>query len=117
MASEFNSPRRGEIWLVCLDPTLGHEIKKTRPAVVVSDDVYNRLNWVVTVMPITSRDHAEIDQILLEPPEGGLSDRSATLPDQIRAIDRRRLVKRLGELDSEIMLRIDQTLRIALGLI
>jgi mRNA interferase MazF len=116
MASEFEFPRRGEVWLVSLDPTIGHEIKKTRPAIIVSDDTYNRLNWVVTVLPVPSRDRAEIDQTLLEPPEGGLTNRSATLPDQIRAIDRRRLVKRLGELDHESMLKIDHTLKITLGL-
>jgi mRNA interferase MazF len=116
MASDFEFPRRSEVWLVSLDPTIGHEIQKTRPAVIVSEDTYNRLNWVVTVIPITSRERAEIDQTLLEPPEGGLNNRSVTLPDQIRAIDRRRLVKRLGELKLETMLKIDQTLKIALGL-
>jgi mRNA interferase MazF len=101
----------------CLSiPQSANEIQKTRPAVVVSGDAYNRLNWVVTVVPLTSRDHAEIDQTLLEPPEGGLSNRSATLPDQIRAIDRRRLVKRLGELTTENLSKIDQTIKLALGL-
>ncbi|MBN2580854.1 MAG: type II toxin-antitoxin system PemK/MazF family toxin [Pirellulales bacterium] len=116
MAAEFDIPRRGEVWLVSLDPTIGHEIQKTRPAVVISDDTYNRLNWVVTVIPVTSRDHAEIDQTLLEPPEGGLSNRSVTLPDQIRAIDRRRLVKCLGSLKPETLQHIEKTLKIALGL-
>jgi mRNA-degrading endonuclease toxin of MazEF toxin-antitoxin module len=68
------------------------------------------------VVPATSLDHAEIDQTFIEPPKGGVSNQSASLPDQIRAIDRRRLVKRLGQLDPELMLKINQTLMIALGL-
>ena len=72
-------PRRGEVWMVSLDPTKGHEIKKTRPAVVVTNDVYNTHNWVVIVMPLTSHDHAEYDQVLIEPPEGGLTHSSVTL--------------------------------------
>ena len=57
-------PRRGEIWLVSLDPAVGHELKKTRPAIVVTDDIYNEHCWVVLIMPLTSRDKAEYDQVL-----------------------------------------------------
>ena len=111
------SPRRGDVWLVALDPTVGYEIQKTRPAVVVTSDLYNRQNWVILVMPLTSHDSAEIDQVLILPPEGGLSNRSVTLPDQLRAIDRSRLVKRLGRLRSETMLRVNRSLQIVLDLI
>lgn len=110
------SPRRGEVWLVSLDPTVGHEIKKTRPAVVVTGDVYNRYNWLVSVMPLTSHDTPEYDQVLVEPPEGGLTQASVSLPDQVRAVDRRRLVRRLGRLKPETLRRIDQSLRTVFGL-
>jgi mRNA interferase MazF len=109
-------PRRGEVWTVSLDPALGHEIRKTRPAIVVTGDLYNAYNWVVIVMPVTSRDRAEYDQVLIQPPEGGLSNASVTLPDQIRAIDRKRLVKRLGKLRTKTMLKIDRSLKIVLSL-
>ena len=109
-------PRRGEVWLVALDPTVGHEVRKTRPAIVVTNDIYNEHNWVVLVMPLTSRDNAEYDQTLIEPPEGGLSNRSVTLPDQIRAVDRQRLVTRLGTLSDATMREVDHTLRVVLGL-
>ncbi len=109
-------PRRGEVWLVSLDPTIGHEVKKSRPAIVVTSDVYNTHNWVVVVMPLTSRDQAEYDQVLIQPPEGGLANTSVTLPDQIRAIDRGRLVKRLGKLKPQTMLDVDRTLKIVLDL-
>jgi mRNA interferase MazF len=111
------SPRRGDVWLVSLDPTIGHEIQKTRPAVVVTNDLYNRQNWVLLVVPLTTRDLAEIDQVLIVPPEGGLTNNSVTLPDQLRAIDRSRLVKRLGRLKHETMARINRTLNIVLDLL
>lgn len=110
--SPLPRPRRGEVWLVSLDPTVGHEIKKTRPAVIVTSDLYNQHNWLVSVLPLTSRDSAAYDQVLLEPPEGGISNTSVTLPDQVRAVDRRRLVKRLGQLTPVTMLHVDRSLRI-----
>jgi mRNA interferase MazF len=109
-------PRRGEVWLVSLDPTVGHEVRKTRPAIVVTDDIYNEHNWVVLIMPLTSRDKAEYDQVLIDPPNGGLSNRSVTLPDQIRSIDRQRLVTRLGSLTEATMQKVDHSLRIVLSL-
>jgi mRNA interferase MazF len=110
------SPSRGDVWLVSLDPTTGHEVQKTRPAVVVSSDIYNRFNWVVVVMPLTSHDTAEYDQVLIVPPEGGVTSVSVTLPDQIRAVDRRRLVKRFGHLNQDIIHKIDRSLRMVLDL-
>lgn len=110
------TPRRGDVWLVSLDPTVGHEVKKTRPAVIVTNDVYNQHNWVVLVMPLTSRDIAEYDQVLVEPPEGGVVNRSATLPDQLRAVDRNRLIKRLGQLTTTTMQEINRTLKVVLDL-
>lgn len=113
----YARPRRGDVWNVSLDPAVGHEVKKTRPAVVVTDNMYNIHNWVVVIMPLTSRGRAEYDQILIHPPEGGLIVPTATLPDQLRAIDRRRLVERLGKLKPETMLRIDRSLKIVLNLL
>lgn len=109
-------PRRGDVWTVSLDPTLGHEIQKTRPAVIVTSDAYNVHNWVLIVMPLTSHDKAEYDQVLIQPPEGGLSSASVTLPDQLRAVDRQRLVRRLGKLAPATMLEVDRTLKIVLSL-
>lgn len=113
---KHSQPRRGEVWNVSLDPTVGHEIKKSRPVVVVTSDVYNTHNWVVIVMPLTSKDEAAYDQVLISPSEGGLMKPSVTLPDQIRAIDRSRLIRRIGTLEPQTMLEIDRTLKIVLHL-
>ena len=110
-------PRRGEVWLVSLDPTLGHEIKKTRPAIVVTNNLYNQHNWVVLVVPVTSSLQAEYDQVLINPPDGGLTNPSVTLPDQMRAVDRLRLVRRLGRLRTQTMQAVDRSLRIILDLL
>ena len=112
----YNYPRRGEVWIASLDPTIGHEIKKTRPVLVVSDNIYNEENWVVLVLPFSSSSLAEYDQVAVVPPEGGLQNDSVTLPDQLRAVDRKRLASRLGELAPESMLRVDRSLRTVLGL-
>lgn len=67
-------------------------------------------------MPLTSHDTAEYDQVLIKPPEGGLTSTSVTLPDQIRAIDRRRLVKKLGHVEKNTISAIDRSLKIVLDL-
>jgi mRNA interferase MazF len=115
--SRIPIPRRGDVWLVSLDPAVGHEVQKTRPTVVVTSDIYNRHNWVVVVMPLTSHTTAEYDQVLIEPPEGGVASTSVTLPDQIRAVDRRRLVKRLGRVSQRTLQAIDRSLKIVLDLL
>jgi mRNA interferase MazF len=112
----YSTPRRGQVWRVSLDPTVGHEVQKTRPAIVITNDVYNMYNWVVIVMPLTSRDTAAYDQVLIQPPEGGLSSPSVTLPDQIRATDRARLVEHLGDLTPQTLGKVEQSLRIVLDL-
>jgi mRNA interferase MazF len=114
---QISLPRRGDVWLVSLDPTVGHEVKKTRPAVIVTSEAYNQHNWVVLVVPLTSHNTAEYDQVLVQPPEGGLTNPSVTLPDQLRAVDRQRLVKRLGHRTDPTMRAIDRTLRIVLDLL
>jgi mRNA interferase MazF len=115
--ARYKVPRRGEVWLVRLDPAIGHEVQKTRPAVIVTSDDYNRENWVVIVVPLSSRSHAEYDQVLVQPPGGGVTVASVTLPDQLRAIDRSRLVKRLGHLKPVTILQIDNSRKVVLGLI
>lgn len=115
--AETPTPRRGDVWLVSLDPTVGHEIQKTRPAVVVTSNLYNAENWVVVVIPLTSHSTAEYDQVLLLPPEGGLTSPSVTLPDQIRAVDRMRLVRRMGRLKPSSIAKLDRSLKIVLDLL
>lgn len=113
-------PRRGEIYLVAFDPTIGHEIQKTRPALIIQNDISNEHSPIVIVAAISS--HFETPPRPREvpiPPGGrtGLIQPSAVILNQIRSIDRTRLHKRLGVLDAATMRSVDQAIKISLGLV
>jgi mRNA interferase MazF len=119
-APKASHPRRGEIYLTALDPTLGREIQKTRPALVIQNDVSNRLSGITIVAPITSTVRFPLNPVhvlLVADHTTGLSVTSAALFNQIRAVDRIRLVKRLGSVDVETLERVDEAIKISLGLI
>ena len=112
-------PRRGEVYLVNFDPTLGAEIQKTRPALIVQNDVANRHSAITIVAAITSQFDQPLypTEVLIRPPEGGLRMDSVALLNQIRSIDKQRLVRRLGTLKPETMVRVDRAILISMGLI
>jgi mRNA interferase MazF len=112
-------PRRGQVYLVAFAPTLGAEIRKTRPAVIIQNDVGNRVAATTIVGAVTSqvKDLPYPFEVVLEAGEGGLSRRSAVLLNQVRTVDRTRLVRRLGTLSPETMRKVDRALVISLGLV
>lgn len=113
-------PRRGEIYLTALDPAIGREIQKTRPALVIQNDVSNRLSEVTIVAPITSTVRFPLNpvHVLLSAGQAtGLSVTSVAVFSQIRAVDRLRLIRRLGIVDTGIMEQVDEAIRISLGLV
>jgi mRNA interferase MazF len=119
-ASQANFPKRGEIFLTALDPTVGREIRKTRPAVIIQNDISNRLTDVMIVAPITSTLRFPLNPVHVLLGAGqrtGLSVTSVALLNQIRAIDRTRLIKRLGAIDIETLERVDGAIKLSLGLI
>jgi mRNA interferase MazF len=112
-------PRRGDVYLVSLDPTVGAEIRKTRPAVVVQNDPANRRSPITIVAAVTSHVEEPLypTEVLVRAPEGGLTADSVVLLNQIRSVDRGRLVRRLGALKTETMKAIDRALLLSLGLV
>ena len=110
-------PKRGEIYQVSLDPTIGTEIAKTRPALIISNDIGNQFSARVIVAPLTSQhtDKVYPFEVLIPASEGGISQASKVLLDQIRSIDKRRLKKRLGIIGSERMAEADQAIRRSLA--
>ena len=92
-------PLRSEVHLAVLDPTRGSEMRKTRPCVVVSPDRLNRRLKTAVIVPLTSRGRPAPFRIDCE--FGGTPGR--VVLDQVRSVDRARLVKRLGVLPDEVM--------------
>jgi mRNA interferase MazF len=117
-AEKISHPRRGEIYLVNFEPTRGAEIKKTRPALIIQNNTANRFSPITIVAAITS----QFDQMLyptevfVKAPEGGLTIDGVVLLNQIRSIDKRRLMKRLGAVKPQTMRSIEDALCISLGL-
>ncbi len=91
----MSAPVRYEIYLANLDPTVGSEIKKTRPVVVVSDNLMNRFLGTIVVCPLTTKLHPSWKSRLQTTCEGTSSEVAV---DQIRAISKLRLIKKLDEL-------------------
>ena len=114
--------QRGDIYLVDLEPVLGSEANKRRPAVVVSNDGANvtaaRLGrGVVTVVPITSRSERVYPfQVLLPGAETGLDRDSKAQAEQVRSVSVRRLGARLGVVPGPLMAELDEALRLHLAL-
>ena len=108
--------RRGDLLTVRLDPVEGSEQGGTRPVLVVSSDILNRNLPVVTIAVITSRRTERVfpTEVLLEPPEGGLTKRSKVLLHQVRTISGSRAERKIGSLKPRTMALVDEALRIAL---
>ncbi len=103
--------RKGDVWLVNLDPVVGSEIGKQRPAVIVQNDLANQSSRTVTVVPLSSKVERVFPfQVTIPAGEGGLPRDSKALCEQVRTIARQRFVRCLGSLSSERM----QEVRVAL---
>ncbi len=109
--------RRGDIVLVNFDPTFGHEIQKTRPALVITNDVANRVSRFVTVVPMTSKGLDRINRIEAVIKDlKGISKPSKALIQQLRSIDRQRVVRVIARATHSIMNQVDERVRLHLGL-
>jgi mRNA interferase MazF len=113
------TPKRGEVYLADFDPAIGSEIKKTRPALILQNDVANYYSPTTIVAAISSKFNKQAypTEVLIEPPCGGLKIRCVVMLNQMRTIDKRRLRKRIGVLNAAIMEKVNQALEISLDLI
>lgn len=113
-------PKRGDIYRVNFDPTLGAEIRKTRPALILQNDVANKFSPVTIVAAISSRFDEPLyptEVLISAKARTGLAVDSVVLLNQIRTVDKKRLAQRLGRLSSAKMGEVDQALRISVGLV
>jgi mRNA interferase MazF len=101
-------PERGEIWWVALDPTLGSEIHKTRPCIVVSVKVLNERRRTVIVVPLSSSPKASPPILIPITCDGRPA---VAVSDQIRAVAKERLRKRLGVVAEEELAVLEDGLR------
>ena len=113
------APSRGEVYLVNFDPTVGSEIKKTRPALVIQNNIVNVHSPVVIVAAITSQFKKLLYpmEVLIEKGEAGLPRDSVVLLNQIRSIDKRRLLKRIGNVEGRTMIQVNHALEVSLGIL
>jgi len=105
--------QRGEIWWVSLDPVLGSEVAKTRPCVILTGNVFNRLRRTVVVIPLSSSPQAGAPLLVPVRCEGR---EVVAVTDQVRAVAKQRLQRRLGELSVEDMKAVEQGVRDVLEL-
>jgi mRNA interferase MazF len=110
-------PVRGEVWIVGFNPSIGHEQGGVRPALIVSEDTFNRSPAeLVMVAPITGTDRGVPAHVRVDPPEGGLAKVSFIMTDQIRSISKLRLGRRIGSISSNTMSEVEDRLHYLLGI-
>jgi mRNA interferase MazF len=116
-AVSVSFPRRGELYWVDLDPTVGSEMAKTRPCLIVSNDVGNQFSERVIVAPLTSGGLNRVYpfEVLIPAGQGGLPETSKVTLDQIRTVDKQRLSRRIGALPSGLMQAVNRAIRLSLA--
>jgi mRNA interferase MazF len=110
---------RGVILQISLDPTLGHEIKKSRPCLVVQNDIGNKYSPMTVVVPIEGAEHVQKlypINVFIPKGEGGLDKDSVALCNQIRCVDEARFGKTYGVASAETMKKVEQAIKISLDL-
>lgn len=120
MARTISTVVRGEVYLVRFDPVEGSEVGKTRPALIVQNDVANRTSPVTIVAAISSQfnpSHLYPTEVLIRTGEAGLTVDSVVLLNQIRTIDKARLLSLIGKVEPQTILLVERAIKISLGLL
>ncbi len=117
MSEEFS---RGEIVLIDLNPARGAEKRKTRPCAIIQNDIGNKFSPLTIVAVITSQ--KEISKkfptdVWVDKGKGGLDYPSIIQCDQIRTVDKRRIIKKVGTISESVMKDVDRALKISLDLL
>jgi len=109
---------RGDIFLTNLNPVIGSEQGKVRPALIIQNDFGNKHSPITIIAPITSklytRDYPT--NVKISAKESSLKRDGTVVLNQVRAIDKSRLLKRIGRLDELLMLQVNMAIEVSLGL-
>jgi len=108
---------RGQIWWVNLDPAIGAEIKKKRPALVLSNDLNNKYAATVTLCPISDKGKKVYPFEVSLPMQKGLKKESKIKCQQIRTVDKQRLIKLLGGVAADKLQEVQEAVLIHLGMV
>ena len=110
--------KRGDIVLVGLDPVVGSEEGKIRPALVIQNDLGNKYSPTIIVAPITSKifNKEFPTNVLIEENASGLEKESTILLNQIRTIDKSRIIKKISKANEVIIKKVDLAIKVSLGL-
>lgn len=106
-----------DIWLTNLNPSRGTEPGKTRPVVIVQTNLLNEEHLSTLVCPVTTNVNPEIELLRVHLKKGQLDKPCDILVDQIRAIDNRRLIKKVGSLTKDQVTRLKENIKVVLDLI
>ena len=105
--------QRGEIWWIDLDPTRGSEIKKIRPGVILTVDALNKARRTVVIVPLSGSAQPRPPIVVATPSAGS---RSVAVCDQVRAVDKERLVEKIGTLSKSDLMAMSSAVKQILGL-
>ena len=107
-----------EVWIADLNPTIGTEPGKIRPVIVVQTDLLNKSHLSSLICPTTTNVQRDIEILRVHLPLGccGLNEACDIMIDQLRAIDNKRLLKKVGMVSQEIAMKVQRNLKIVLDL-
>jgi mRNA interferase MazF len=105
-------PKRSDIYLVNFDPTIGHEVKKSRPALIITNNINNEYSPVLTVIPLSSNVSRVYPFDVLVPVIKGLDSESKIMVNQIRTVDKKRLIKKLTTVSQDIIEKVEAAIKL-----
>ena len=108
--------QRGQIWLVNFDPSIGHEYKKVRPALIIQHERYISSSSLLTVIPISSQvtKITKLDVVLEKDAQNRLMKNSLLKTKQISSFDKKRFIKFIGSLDEQTMKTVENNIQLFL---
>ncbi len=112
-----NYPKRGEVYIADLDPAFGKEIHKKRPVLIISGNNFNQIMHTVVLLPLSSIIPQVIGpDLMIFPKITALDKESVLLLTQIRAVDKIRLIKKVGKISMTYLKEVEEALKLILGL-